>query len=190
MPAKGPKEIALPVLVGVLFYLSFSKYDLWFLLPPALFLLALLRDHLSWFLAGLFSVLPSLLWIRIAMVDYGGVSTPVALTLILLLSLFIALYQFSGTYLLWRFLGFRTVLLPVLWTLFEVLRSHIPYGGFPWLLVGEHTVNIPLLKYYLTAGGVYLGSLILWYLSLSPIVLRERKSLPVLLVAFSHLFPF
>jgi apolipoprotein N-acyltransferase len=190
MSVERLKKVAGPAVFGLLFYLSFSKYDLWFLIFPALLVLFFLRDFWSWFAAGFISLFSSLLWIRIAMVDYGGVSLPVALTLIVLLVLFLTLYQFSLTYLLWRLLGFRSLLLPPLWVLLEILRSHFPYGGFPWLIVGEHIVNLPLMKYYLSAGGVYLGSVLLWYMSLAPVLLREARSWRFYLLIFLLPLPF
>ncbi len=190
MPAERLKEVVLPILVGILFYLSFSKYDLWFLVFPALFLLPMIRSFAGWFLAGFVTFLLSLLWIRIAMIDYGGVYPPVAYLLIGLLSVSMALYQFSGPYLLWRCLGFRVILLPPAWMVFEILRSHLPYGGFPWILVGEHLVNIPFAKYYLSAGGVYLGTLILWYVSVAPFLLRRVRNLLVYIVLLTLPLPF
>ena len=182
MPAQRLKKIALSLLGATLFYLAFSKLSFWFLLPLSLFILAWTRDFRFWLLTGLLSFLLSLFWIRIAMVDYGGVFPPVAYLLILLLVLFLSLYQFGLTYLFWRLFRFNLLLLPFLWTGVEVLRSNLPYGGFPWLLTGEVLVDFPLLRHYLSVGGVYLGSLVLWFISISPLLLRERKG-PALLGA-------
>ena len=190
MLAERLKEIGLPILSGPLLYLAFSKYDLWFLTFPALLALSGSRSALGWFLGGVSFFLPSLLWIRIAMVDYGGVYPPVAFTLIALLALFLTLYQFNLTHLLWRLTGFRLVLLPPLWMTAEILRSHFPYGGFPWVLVGEHMVNLPLLKYYLSAGGVYLGTVLIWYVSLAPLLLRRLRYVLLYLLLFLLPVPF
>lgn len=157
MPYKGLKEL----IFALLLYLAFSKYNLWFLAFPALCLLPALKSLKSWLGAGFLFFFLSLLWVRIAMVDYGGVPLGVALLLILMLSLFLTFQQFAFTYLLWKATGFRLLALPFLWVFAEILRSHFPYGGFPWLLIGELTVDIPLFKEYLKVGSVYLGSAML-----------------------------
>ncbi len=175
MPAQGFKKIILSLPGAILFYLAFSKLNLWFLLPFSLFILARIRDFSFWFLTGFLSFFLSLFWIRIAMVDYGGVFPPVAYFLIVLLVLFLTLYQFGLTYLMWRLARFNLLLLPFIWTGVEVLRSNLPYGGFPWLLTGEVLVDFPLLSHYLSVGGVYLGSLILWFLALSPLLIRDKR---------------
>ena len=180
MSVQGSKKVALSLLGAFFFYLAFSKLSLWFLLPFSLFILARNREFRFWFLTGFLSFLLSLLWIRIAMVDYGGVFPPIAYLLIALLVLFLTLYQFGLTYLLWKLVRFNLPLLPFLWTGAEILRSNLPYGGFPWLLTGELLVDFPLLKHYLSVGGVYLGSLVLWFLSLSPLLVRDRRG-PALL---------
>ena len=173
-----------------MFYLAFSKLNLWFLILPALFLLSSLRSLRGWLLIGFLSFFSSLFWIRIAMVDYGGVFPPVAYSLIALLSLVLALYQFGLTYLLWRFLRHNLLLLPFLWVGSEILRSLFPYGGFPWLLVGENLVDFPLLKYYLSAGGVYLGSLTLWFLALLPRLMGDRRKMGTALLILMLPLPF
>lgn len=179
---KGLKKIALSLLGALLFYLAFSKLSLWFLLPFSLFLLASVRDLRLWLITGFLSFFLSLFWIRIAMIDYGGVFPPVAYLLIVLLSLFLSLYQFGLTYLFWKLIRFNLALLPFLWTAVELIRSNVPYGGFPWLLTGEILVDFPLLKGYLAVGGVYLGSLVLWTLSMTPFLVREKKGATVLAI--------
>ncbi len=187
---KGPQRLTLPLLTAVLMYLSFSKLELWFLLPPALFILSRMKDHVLWLLTGFLFFFSSLLWIRIAMLDYGGVYPYVAYTLIALLSLFLSLYQFSLTHLLWKLARFSPVALPFAWVCVELLRSSFPYGGFPWLITGELLVDFPLLKNYLSAGGVYLGSLLLWFMALSPALIRSRRGLLSLLAVFLLPLPF
>lgn len=190
MLGKRSEEIGKILVFSILFYLAFSKLNLWFLIVPALLILPSIRTFRGWFFAGFLSFLLSLLWIRIAMIDYGGVYPIVAYSLIVLLVLFLTLYQFGLTYLLWRLFKFNVLLLPFLWVLAEVLRSHIPYGGFPWLILGELSVDFPFLKSYLSAGGVFLGSLMLFYLSLIPYLIRRRVGIVVLLLLFLLPAPF
>ena len=171
MPYKGLKELTFALLL----YLAFSKYNLWFLALPALLILSTLKSLKSWFGAGFIFFFLSLLWVRIAMVDYGGVPLPIALFLIGLLSLFLAVYQFALTYLLWKGLGFRLIAFPFLWVFAEMLRSHFPYGGFPWLLMGELAVDMPLFREYLRVGGVYLGSAMLFTLAVLPFMVAKKS---------------
>jgi len=124
------------------------------------------------------------------MIDYGGVYPPLAYFLVLLLAIFLSLYQFGGTYLLWKLSRFFLPLLPLIWTLFEVLRSHFPYGGFPWILMGETLLGIPLLKNYLSAGGVYLGSVLTLSLALLPHILKRPRFLVLYLLLFILPIPF
>ncbi|RLJ71078.1 apolipoprotein N-acyltransferase [Hydrogenivirga caldilitoris] len=187
---KGLKKIIFSALFGILFYLSFSKFNLWFLSFPAFFLLYNFRSFTSWFLAGVFSFFPSLLWIRIAMVDYGEVNPLTAYSLIALLVLFLVLIQFSVVFLLWKFFRFNMLVLPFLWVGMEMLRSHIPYGGFPWLLTGELIVDAPLLNNYLSAGGVYLGSLLVLMLSMLPFGAVDRKFVTAAVVSLLLPIPF
>ncbi|EDP75176.1 apolipoprotein N-acyltransferase [Hydrogenivirga sp. 128-5-R1-1] len=190
MSHKGLKKVGLPLLSGSLFYLAFSKLSLWFLLFPSLLILSYLRTPSAWFLAGVFSFLPSLFWIRIAMLEYGGVLPVVAYSLIALLVVFLVSLQFLVVFHLWRLLRFYPLTLPFLWTAVEVARSHVPYGGFPWLITGELLVDAPLLKNYLSAGGVYLGSVVVWSISLLPHLVSDRRSIVALLMLLLLPLPF
>ncbi len=190
MPDKRPAKVITPLLIAILFYLSFSKLNLWFFIFPALFLLLSSKDWRLWLFSGFLSFFFSLLWIRIAMIDYGEVLPPLAYALILLLASFLSLMQFGITYLLWRSSGFKPFLLPFFWSLTEVLRANFPYGGFPWLLLGELSVDIPFFKYYLSAGGVYLGSLLLWTPTLIPFLRRNLRYFILILALFLVPLPF
>ena len=143
-----------------------------------------------WLLSGFLFFTSSLFWIRISMIDYGGVFPPLAYLLVLALSSFLTIYQFGGTFLLWRLSGFTLPLLPLLWTFFEVLRSHLPYGGFPWLLMGEVLLGIPFAVNYLSAGGVYLGSILVLAIATLPTAVRKKKYLIIYILIFMLPIPF
>ncbi len=187
---KRLKKVSFVVVASLMFYFSFSKFDIWFLILPFLFLLTLWKDLKAWLITGFLSIFASLFWIKIAMVEYGGVFPPVAYLLIALLALSVATVQFGGTYLLWKLSRYNLLVLPFAWTAMEVLRSIFPYGGFPWLLVGELSVNAPFLKDYLSAGGVYLCSLLLWILALTPYSLRSKLFPIVAFLSFLIPVPF
>ncbi|RUM28844.1 MAG: apolipoprotein N-acyltransferase [Aquifex sp.] len=168
------KEILKGLLAGFLFYLSFSKFNLYFLIFPAL-IIGVRRNFLRLFSFGFSAFLLSLFWIRIPLIDYGNVSPLIAYPALIFLIFFLSFYQFGLTYLLWKKLKFNFFAFPFLYTLFEILRSYIPYGGFPWLLLGVNLVDIPLLRYTLTAGTVFLGSLVILLISLFPFFSKKGK---------------
>ena len=91
---------------------------------------------------------------------------------------------------MWRLSGFTLPLLPLLWTFFEVLRSHLPYGGFPWLLMGEVLLGIPFAVNYLSAGGVYLGSILVLAIATLPTAVRKKKYLIIYILIFMLPIPF
>ncbi len=188
MFVKRYETIILSVVPAILLYFAFSKFNLWFLAFPALFILSFIRNFKYWFLCGFTFFFLSLLWLRIAMIDYGGVFPLIAYFLIALLSAILVFLQFGISWLLWKFSSFNLFLLPFFWVVAEILRSHFPYGGFPWFLIGEMLIDFPLLKYYLTAGGVYLGSLIGWYLAILPRFLINFKIIAVVVIFVLPLF--
>jgi len=49
-----------------------------------------------------------------------------------------------------------------LYTILEWVRSHFPFGGFPWLLLGETISQIPLFKYSLFFISLPIYTLLLW----------------------------
>ena len=171
-------------------YLAFSKLNLLPLSIIGLFLLIRVRSFLFWFLSGFAFFLSSLFWVRISMIDYGGVYPPLAYLLVMVLALFLTLYQYAGTYILWKLSRFFVPLLPFIWTALELLRSSFPYGGFPWLLMGETLLGIPILKNYLSAGGVYLGSALTLSLATLPLILRKPRQLIIYLIVFIIPVPF
>ena len=159
-----------PLLLSLLFYASFSKWSLWPLIFVFFYLLSQDKSFKAWILTGIFSCFFSLFWVRISVHDYGGVPLPLALLLVFLLASFVAVMQFGITYILWRFFKFSLIALPFLWTFSEIFRSLFPYGGFPWLIVGELSVDIPIFYKVLSLGGVYLGTFAIISLAL---VLRK-----------------
>ncbi len=160
------KEVGLILVGAVSLYLAFSKLNLWFL-SPLTFLILLARKRLKfWLLLGFLGFSLSLSWVHIASHKYGQVFSPVAWFLVLLLAGVLALYQFGGSFLLWRLTGFRLYLFPFIWVGVEFLRSNFPYGGFPWFLTGSLMLDIPFLKFNLSTLKVF-GAGILFLLILT-----------------------
>lgn len=163
----------LPLLVGFFLYLPFSRYELWFFLFPALYMLLLYPSVKFWSLTGLVFFGLSLRCVNIASIQYGGIEPPLAYALFFLFVLFLSSYQMALPIYLWKRVGKeRLFLIPLFYTVFEVIRSYFPYGGFPWLLLGSLWVNVPLLKEALYFTNVYMMSFLLWLLVY--LVLKRR----------------
>ncbi|GAB6065590.1 apolipoprotein N-acyltransferase [Aquifex pyrophilus] len=176
MHNSGYKEVFIGIVAGILFYLSFSKYNLFFLIFPALFL-GVRKNPIRFFSFGLTSFFLSLIWIRISLIDYGGINPLIGYTAVILLVLFLTLYQFGTTYILWKIFRFNYFSFPFIYTFVELIRSFFPYGGFPWLILGINLVDIPVLRFSLTAGTVYFGSLVALFISLFPLLSGRMKTI-------------
>ena len=48
----------------------------------------------------------------------------------------------------------KLIIYPALWTLFELIRGELLWGGFPWVSVGYSQTESPLI-WYANIGGVY-----------------------------------
>ncbi|MEZ0361610.1 MAG: apolipoprotein N-acyltransferase [Hydrogenobacter sp.] len=178
--------ILLVILNGVLLYLPFSIYDLWFLLFPGLFMLLKYPSQRHYFFTGFIFFFLSLRCVNIASIEYGNINPFLSYAMFSVFSLFLTLYQMNLPLYMWTKLGSRKLwLLPIFYTLFEILRSYLPYGGFPWLIVGEILVYIPLVKYSLRFFTVYGGSMLLWYLIY--LAFKRRFFILLILLAFASL---
>jgi apolipoprotein N-acyltransferase len=98
-------------------------------------------------------------WIYSVMHQYGGVSTPLGIVILLLFCLYLAIYHGVFGLLVSLLVGsgpfnLRALLLsPVVWVAVELARTRIT--GFPWGLLGTTQVdNIPLAR-IASVTGVY-----------------------------------
>lgn len=111
---------------------------------------------------GLFGVGTS--WVFISLYDYGEINIVLSLCLTGLFLICLALLIGCVTGLLKRLspqaLGLKhcCIVFPVLWVLFEWVRSWL-FTGFPWLFLGYSLPGTPLAG-WLPIVGVYGGSLI------------------------------
>ena len=153
---------------------------------------------------GLFSA--GIIWIYVALHDYGDMPMPLALPATMLFAAFLALFTALAGYAQARFPmanGLRTMLvMPAAWVSVEWLRGTI-FTGFPWLTLGYAHSESPLAG-YAPLFGVYGVSLVaavsaglvvwLWQAyyskveikfskSLSPALKRERMKWPLILSA-------
>ncbi len=183
------RHTLLSLLIGFLLYLPFSKYNLWFFVFPALYLLFKNPKPYIWNLSGFVFFFLSLRCINIASVEFGGLNPLLAYGIFTLFVLFLTLYQFSVPLVLAKKLTLRknSLFVPTLalsFVLFEVFRSYFPYGGFPWLIFGSVVSEIPLFKFSLHYLNVYGASAVLIF---SIIFIERKKWVSVLLVTFTAL---
>jgi len=129
-----PRPLGLPVELGWLAWIALLPLLL--TLPNTSYPQAFWRGAATGFIAY-----PGILyWIVYCMVTYAGMSRIIAWLVLLLLIAMMA--SFLGLFMvLTRFLVKRAnfpLLLsaPCAWTAVELLRTYVPFGGFPWTLLG------------------------------------------------------
>ncbi|KUL32004.1 acyltransferase [Actinoplanes awajinensis subsp. mycoplanecinus] len=149
-PLRLPVAAALAVAAGVALLLALPPYDLWWLAPAGVALLAAavhrrrLRAGLGLgFLAGLVLFFPLLEWTRIAagFAPWALLSTAQAAVL--------GLAGLAGAWLSpvidrWRALW--PLLTGLLWVADEALRDRAPFGGFPWGRIAFSQGDAPSLR--------------------------------------------
>ncbi|MGP9693013.1 apolipoprotein N-acyltransferase [Brachybacterium sp. AOP25-B2-12] len=148
---------------GLLAWLAFPPYDLWYLLPVALAMLGgavLVRRRIVAALAGLIwgvaFFLPLMAWAN----TYAGFAP------------WFALAAFEAMYVVVFALAARTVMrrrgitigsaliVACLWAGTELLRSHLPWGGLPWGIAAFSLQSSPLLNLGPWIGTVGLGAVV------------------------------
>jgi apolipoprotein N-acyltransferase len=162
---------ALAALSGVLLALSFPKFGhpaiAWIALVPLLIALASDEGRSAFrlgYVTGAVSALGLLYWTSFVVVQYGGLSLPVGIAVMVLLCLAVALFPSLFAWLMGRWvstLGRRALLLaPVAWVATEILRAHT-FFRFPWCLLGysqqTNLYYIQIARY----GAVYAVSFLL-----------------------------
>jgi apolipoprotein N-acyltransferase len=145
--AHAGRPEALAVLSGLLIALSFPKFGhpavAWVALVPLLVALAEARGTSHGFrlgyLTGTVSSLGLVYWTSLVVTQYGGLSEPLALAVMLLLCLALALFPSLFGALMARWLGTfgpaALLLAPVAWVATEILRAHTLFN-FSWCLLG------------------------------------------------------
>jgi len=129
-------------------------------------------------------------WIYNTMRQYGGVSAPLGVVILILFSLYLALYHGAFGLLISLLTGRtsfsrRALLLgPVVWVAVELARTRIT--GFPWDLLGITQVdNIPLARISTVAGvyGVSFEIMVVNIAVAAAFLVRREKRKPLLLAA-------
>ncbi len=142
---------------GVAMLVAFPNYNLWWLAPVGVALIALAvhrRRMRSGFwlgaLAGLTTFLPMLHWTNIV----GGAAP--WLLLAVLQALYIGLLGAASAYvspLVDRVRWSWPLVTGVLWVGQEALRDRTPFGGFPWGRLAFSQADSPLLRYAVLGGA-------------------------------------
>jgi apolipoprotein N-acyltransferase len=171
----GPRaiRIAASIAAGVLVCISFPPFNWWLSTFVAFGLLAWVMSHPSTtkaggfgygFLFGLAFYVPLLPWIS------GFVGSLPWLALSALEALFPAVFGLLAVVV--RRLPGWPVWFACLWVLAEWLKSTVPFGGFPWgvvgftqdnspLLVIAHVGGVPLVSFAVALVGFSLGAIIM-----------------------------
>ncbi len=116
------------------------------------------RDFLLGLTAGGVYFAFTLYWVVGVMSTYGGLATPVALLVALLLISYLAIYPALFAVALGvslrRFGPAALWLAPWLWVASEWARSTVG-GGFPWVLLGGSQASVLPVVQFASVGGVY-----------------------------------
>jgi apolipoprotein N-acyltransferase len=178
-------KLLLAGLLGVLLTLAYAPFSFWFVtflsLTGFIYLLShsLLKQSfklgfvfgLGWFGAGVS-------WVHVSIADFGGIPLIGSITLMLLLSAYLALFPALSCYLLTKFFTPRLwpMTLPFIWLVVEWLRSWL-LTGFPWLSLGYSQIQSPLAGWFPIIGEFGVSGLIVLICSILAIWLAGNKSL-------------
>lgn len=128
------------------------------------------------YLAGMVFFVASCPWIYHAVHVYGGLpawqGVLVLALFVVLMGAFFALFGVLG-YALARRVPCPWLALPALWVAIEWLRTYVPFGGFPWNLLGYAGIDHAGFMLSATVSGVYgagflialENSVLAWYIA-------------------------
>ncbi|HHO76463.1 MAG TPA: hypothetical protein ENN05_08545, partial [Deltaproteobacteria bacterium] len=187
------RRIFLAILAGFCYTASFPTYDLWplawFFAVPIFFLAREVESPVEIFIygiiAGIVAWAGTLYWIAYVMENFGGMSlVPAAFLLLVLisfLSLYFALFAWGSQKLIRSRFAFLTI--PGVWVFLELVRSYVPFSGFPWALAGY--TQFPWKPFIQIAefGGVYLISGIILMVNVALYKAAQKIYLPLVISA-------
>ena len=157
----------LAVLSAILLTLSFPDFDLWFLawfaLVPLFFAIESEKESIikSFILGWIFGTLffaGSCWWLTFSFTHYGGIPTPIAYVLLLIIcsivGLFPAIFAAAFSLVLKRFVTYGILSAPFLWTAQEFLRGSL--ADTSWNAIGYSQAFSNYILSSASIGGIYL----------------------------------
>jgi apolipoprotein N-acyltransferase len=125
-----------------------------------------------------------LYWIPRVLVVFGGLPWWIGVLALVLMTLILTLLILPVS-LLTALTARRSVVAAVLtasgvWTLVEIGRNEIPFGGFPWAALGYTQAEFPWLIQVADLGSVYLVSYLIVLVNGGILLLLRRQAFPVL----------
>ena len=71
----------------------------------------------------------------------------------------------------------KIFLFSALWVMAEIARTYVPFGGFPWNLIGYSTLAITKFSQIASVGGVYLAGYFAVLFAMVPVVRKSNLSM-------------
>jgi apolipoprotein N-acyltransferase len=183
-------KMLLASLLGALLTLAYAPFSFWFVtflsLTGFIYLLsnALPKQGfklgfafgLGWFGAGVS-------WVHVSIADFGGIPLIGSITLMLLLSAYLALFPALSCYLITKYFTNKLwpIALPFIWLVVEWLRSWF-LTGFPWLSLGYSQIQSPLAGWFPVIGEFGVSGLIVLICTVLAIWLADTRWLPSVIV--------
>ena len=140
------KDLLLVLFSGILLIFSFPNFDFsffaWVAFLPLFYVLQEKKPFNSFFIGwiwGTLFFLGTIYWVINTMVNYGNISVPLSVIILILFSLFQGFFFAVFTYFI-SYTETRTNILPwtltpFVWVTIELLRTYV-FSGFPWVLLG------------------------------------------------------
>lgn len=159
------KEYFIYIFSGFLLFLSFPKFDLFFLpwiaLAPVLISLYDKSENFSFkagLALGMVYFFGTTYWIYHALHVYGSFPLLISIVVVLILSLYLSLYPAVFCWLYCIAIKKTTLpallVAPCLWTSLEFIRSYA-FTGFPWSSLGYSQYNFLPLIQFADITGIY-----------------------------------
>lgn len=147
------------------------------------------RAFLLGWIAGLVYFAGTLYWLVQVMTVYGGLSTPVAIgvaiLLIAYLALFVGIAAWAVAAACATFGASGLLLAPAAWVAGELGRTYV-WSGFPWALLGYSQVRVTPIAQTASLAGVYGLSMLIALTSAAlayAFVARRRRFVPAIAAA-------
>ena len=184
------KSLIVSFILGAMLVLAFAPFYLWPLAIISLVGLFILTHkqapRAAFFTGLLYGVgvyVVGVSWVYVSLSTYGGMPFWMGAIAVLGFAGILALFIAVCAYLVARFFsgGHRLVVWPLLWLIFEWMKSWV-LTGFPWLDIG-YSQTPSWLFAWAPIGGVYLVSLVV--LALSALIahsILQREGWPIVVV--------